>query len=854
MKKAVIMAGGFGTRLRPITCTIPKPMVPIVNKPMMEHIIELLKRHGLNDILSVLFFQPDQITSYFGDGDALGVKMSYVGATDDLGTAGCVGFSREHLKEPFVVISGDVLTDFDLKKAIEFHESKKAMITIILTRVDNPLQFGVVITEKDGRISRFLEKPSWGEVFSDTVNTGIYIIDPEALNYIPKGKEFDFSKDLFPLLLKNNLPLYGYIADGYWKDIGDLGEYLLCHRDIFDGKVDVNIPGTRMNVIGKDVITGENTIIEEKVEMRGGVVIGKNCLIKRGASVINSVIGDNCIIESGAKVSGCVIWNDTYIGQQAVCRENIIGRNCRILSRAFIAEGVVIADECHIGEDAVLKANIKVWPHKLVDAGSTLSTSLVWGEKWNSVLFGANGISGIANIELTPEFAAKIGAACGAFFGMSSNVATSRDSHKTSRLINRALISGILSSGCNVHDLQVMPVPVSRYQLAANNQKGCIHTRISPYDPNMIEIRFYDSNGMSLSVSKQKSIERLFFREDFPRATSDETGTIHFPHRTLDMYVEGLRKYVNTDLIKKQSFKIVIDYAYSPASIIFPQVLGQFGAEAVSLNAFIDESRLSKDAMSHSTSLRQLSTIVQSLNANFGVMLDVGAEKIFIVDETGRILSDDISLAFMSYLVMSTCPAGSKIAVPVTASRIIEEMGEKMGISVIRTKTSLCNMLQDGVNAGVSFIGDGAGGFVFTDFQPASDGMIAICKLMEMLAMTKKSVSDIIRELPHSHVLKVQVPCSWDFKGKVMRNLIEDTRDLNAQLIDGIKIFYENRDWMLIIPDPDKPFFHIHAETDSPETSNRLLKEYSEKIKFWQIKEDIGNDDPQKVQGWKVDL
>ncbi|HOT78156.1 MAG TPA: nucleotidyltransferase, partial [Candidatus Wallbacteria bacterium] len=386
--------------------------------------------------------------------------------------------------------------------------------------------------------------------------------DPEALKYIPEGKDFDFSKDLFPLLLKNKEPLFGYIADGYWKDIGDLSEYLLAHRDVLEGRVDVNIPGTRMNVIGKDVITGENTVIEDHVELRGGVVVGKNCLIKRGASIANSIIGDNCIVETNAKISGSIIWNDCYVGQHVVIKESIIGKQCRILNNAYVSEGVVIADECHIGESSMLKANIKIWPHKVVDSGSTLATSLVWGEKWNKYLFGATGISGLGNIEITPEFAAKIGAACGAFFGKQANVATSRDSHKTSRLINRALISGILSCGCNVHDLQVMPPPVARYQLPANNHKCCIHTRKSPIDPKMIEIKFYDSNGMALSVSKQKAIERFFFREDFARAGCEETGTIHFPHRTVDIYCEGLLKFINAESIRQTPFKIVIDYAY----------------------------------------------------------------------------------------------------------------------------------------------------------------------------------------------------------------------------------------------------------------------------------------------------
>lgn len=222
--KAVIMAGGFGTRLRPLTVGVPKPMVPLANKPLMEHIVNLLKTHGINDVLSVLYYQPENITSHFKDGSAYGISMDYVLAAADFGTAGAVRNAAEHLRSRFIIISGDVLTDFDLAKAIAFHEEKKAMATILLTEVPNPLAYGIVLTKPDGRIDRFLEKPSWGEVFSDTINTGIYIFEPEALDLIPYQREFDFSKDLFPLMLERGLPLYGYVAKGYWRDIGNLNE------------------------------------------------------------------------------------------------------------------------------------------------------------------------------------------------------------------------------------------------------------------------------------------------------------------------------------------------------------------------------------------------------------------------------------------------------------------------------------------------------------------------------------------------------------------------------------------------------------------------------------------------------
>ena len=256
--KAVIMAGGFGTRLRPLTSNIPKPMVPMANKPMMEHIVDLLKTHNIKDVVCTLFYQPDVITDYFGDGSAFGLKMQYRRAEADYGTAGSVCNAKDLLNDRFLVISGDVLTDFDLTAAIRFHEAKKAKTTLLLTHVSNPLQYGVVLTGENGKIIRFLEKPSWGEVFSDTINTGIYILEPEILDLIPEKQEFDFGKNLFPILLEQDLDLFGHIASGYWKDIGSLNEYQDAHMDILRGEIKLQIEGTKEG----NLFIGEGTDIK----------------------------------------------------------------------------------------------------------------------------------------------------------------------------------------------------------------------------------------------------------------------------------------------------------------------------------------------------------------------------------------------------------------------------------------------------------------------------------------------------------------------------------------------------------------------------------------------------------------
>ena len=230
------MAGGEGTRLRPLTSNQPKPMVPIVGKPCMEHIVELLKEHGFDDIVVTLAFMPQAIRGYFGAGESHGVSIRYSVEESPMGTAGSVKLAEDALDESFLVISGDALCDIDLGALVRFHEEKEALVTIGLKSVDNPLEFGIVVTDEDGRIERFLEKPSWGQVFTDTINTGIYVLDPEVLRHVPEGRPFDFSKELFPLLLEMGRPLYGYVADGYWQDIGNLDQFRQANFDALDEK------------------------------------------------------------------------------------------------------------------------------------------------------------------------------------------------------------------------------------------------------------------------------------------------------------------------------------------------------------------------------------------------------------------------------------------------------------------------------------------------------------------------------------------------------------------------------------------------------------------------------------------
>ncbi|MDI6735782.1 MAG: mannose-1-phosphate guanyltransferase [bacterium] len=819
--KGVIMAGGFGTRLRPLTCNIPKPMVPLANKPIMEHIVTLLKRHEIKELIVILYYQPEVIMDYFGDGEKFGVNITYVTATQDFGTAGSVKNATKHLtNEPFLIISGDVLTDFDLSDIIKFHKEKKAQVTITTTVVANPLQYGIIIIDsKTGRINRFLEKPSWGEVFSDTVNTGIYLLEPEVLEHIPVEEMYDFSKDLFPKLLVADSPLYGYIARGYWRDIGNLTEYRLAHYDVLNQQVKLMISGDRKDGIWID----STTMLGEEVNLEEGVIIGKNCSIGEGVKIINSCIGNNCIIEENSKIINSILWDGVHTGIACELQESVIGKGTHIKKGSSLKEETVVGDGCVIGSDCILRTNVKMWPYKIIEDGATLSASLVWGEKWSRSLFGSRGVVGLANMEITPEFASRLGAAYGASFPKGADVIVSRDSHKASRMINRAIMSGILSVGVNVWDMGVVPVPVARFQGNVLNAHGGLHIARASYDPKLLEIRFFESSGLDLSPAKERAIEQLFYREDFRRVKIEETGNISFPYRVIECYREGLLSAINPKLIAQSKFKIIIDYAFGSISTVFPTVLEGLGCEMVALNACPDAEKAVNTPAGISQSLRQLSNIVLTLEANVGFLFDQEAERIFAVDERGRIIPDDLYLAIMVKLACETIEEGY-IGIPVISSRIIAQMNKD------RVKYLKINHKQRILDKGFVMAGNGYGGFIFPQFHASFfDGMFSSLKLLEFLSAKGIKLGEVVDSIPDFYVHHERISCAWELKGALMRWLIEETRAQKVELIEGIKVFHR-KDWVLLLPDPDEALLHIYAEAGSKEKAEELAYEYVEKI------------------------
>jgi mannose-1-phosphate guanylyltransferase/phosphomannomutase len=830
--KGVIMAGGFGTRLKPLTINRPKPMVPVANRPLMEHIVRLLRRHGITDLISILYFQPEHITGHFGDGSAFGVRMRYVTADADYGTAGAVKNAQELIGDDrMMVISGDVLTDFDLADVVTGHEARGAEATIALTRIENPLAFGIVITDAEtGQIERFLEKPTWGEVFSDTINTGIYILEPSVLDRIPPSTAFDFSKDLFPQMLREKAGLFGHVSAGYWRDVGNLEEYRRASEDVLAGRVQLELPGQCREVTGAEVWGQPGAALGHDVRASGRVLLGRNVRVGRGGVLQNVVLGDHCQLGEGVELRNAVLWEGCRVGNGARMSEVVCAGEVVVGARALIRENTILSDRAEVGDRAVVGPNVKVWPDKVVEERAVLTHSLIWGEAWERSLFHGARVNGVANSEMTPEMAARLGAAYGAMLGAGAYVATSRDTDRASRMINRAMMTGFMSVGVNVEDLRQMPIPVVRHAIHHGREAGGIHVRRSPFDPRVVDVLFFDADGRDLPPGKTQSIERLFGREDFPRAGPDGTGDLNFPTRVVEGYREHFLSELDSEAISARRFTLVTDFAYGTTVQVFPGILGGLHTETVSLDAYAAPGRLSRSEDEFREGLGRLGGIVRSIDADLGLWVDPGGEVIYLVDDLGRALAPELTQAV--YVGLAVEYLGMKrVAIPVTSPVITAETIKAHGGEPLWTKTEHHAMMASAMQA--DLVAGSRGEFILPFFIPAYDGMFASAKLLEALARSGLKLSEVAAAYQPIHMLQGRVACSWGKKGAVMRRLIEYTEDEERQLVDGVKVWKDERDWVLVIPHSDKPYFVITAEGRTEESAQALLDEYFGLVERW---------------------
>jgi len=357
--KAVILAGGFGTRIRPLTYLHPKPMLPLVNRPFLYNFISWIRSYSIKDIILSIGYLSKDFEEYFGDGSSMGININYVIEDKPLGTCGAVK-NLEHLLENdcFMVFNGDVLSNINLTEMIKLHKDKKSDITIALTPVEDPTSYGLVPIDEDGRVERFLEKPSWDEINTNLINAGTYIIERKLLDLVPPNENYSFERGLFPSALEIGYRIFGYVSNAYWLDLGTPAKYIQAHHDILNSKVNFDF---REKEILNHIHIGEHTTFEKESLLSGPIVIGNNCLIEKTA-VINplTVIGNNCRIEAGSSISGSVLYDGVTVGKNCIIKDSILSYNVKIKDKVIIENNSVIGDNAEIGDKNILKNHIKI--------------------------------------------------------------------------------------------------------------------------------------------------------------------------------------------------------------------------------------------------------------------------------------------------------------------------------------------------------------------------------------------------------------------------------------------------------------------------------------------------------------
>ena len=832
--KAVIMAGGFGTRIQPLTNSRPKPMLPIVNRPMMEHTMKTLRDLGIKEFIVLLYFKPEVIKNYFKDGKDFGIDIKYVIPDEDYGTAGAVKMAEEYLKDDnFIIISGDLVTDFDFQKIFDYHNKKASRLTITLTSVENPLEFGVVITDEEGKIEKFLEKPSWGEVFSDTINTGIYIIEPEILDYIPQKENFDFAKDLFPRLMEEGIDLMGYNAKGYWRDVGNPDSYREVHDDILHEKVKFRFDYLNKKEFPTGTLYYEGEYQAKDFQINGKVILGKNVKIEKGCKLENVVIGENTTIKENNKIRNTIIWENVFIDKNCnldncvICNDNIIGKNVKAKA------GMILAEGCKIGELVSIDKDITIWPNKIIDEAAILNSNVIWGSRYKNALFENGSIVGRSNIELSCEVVAKIAEAFGSELPLNSNVFISSDYHRSSKMLKRIFVGGLLSTGVNVIDLKIMPAAAMRYNLENDpSVTAGVHFNQSIHDPMSTTITFFNEDALRFNTSFTKSVEKNFFKEKFRKVDFTKIGSLMETeyHKECHNYLEAIEKTIDHKIINKD-FTITVDLMHGNTADILPQLLNTLQISNITLNAYHDENKLSNIKNTIAENKKNVAKIVKNLDMKAGFLIYPNGQRIVLVTDEGEVLEKSKALLTVLYLINLEAKRKNRkfsVFLPVWAPDMMDMEFENLEIK----RGKYINFKKEKLSK-FDLIATVEGNFAFTEFSTHRDSIYASLKIIEMLSSSQSDLSKIVKNLKPFYYNYSKLPCTHALKGKMMRKFLQESRGKKSSTIDGVKIWENESDWILMIPDQYSNHLKLYIQAKDKETGEKIYNKYLDKISEW---------------------
>jgi mannose-1-phosphate guanylyltransferase/phosphomannomutase len=611
-------------------------------------------------------------------------------------------------------------------------------------------------------------------------------------------------------------PIYGHVLDGYWQDIGNLDQFRQANFDALDGRVQLDIPGLQLR---GNVWVSQDVDIEEIEGVVGPAFIGANCRIADGASVgAYSILSRGVTMREGARVVRSVVDAGTYLGRSSVVEGAILGRGCDLRDHVRVHEGVAIGDQVTVGPEASIFPGVRVYPFKEIETGAQVHENVVWETRAASSPFGRDGATGLVNVDLTPETAVRLAAALGTALRRGDRVVASRASADACRMIQRALISGLTSTGVHVADLRISPAAVTRHVLKTQGLQAGVHVGRSSADPEMINIRVFEWPGNQMSARLQNEVEKHFSRHELRRATFAEVGETTYPARVRESYAQDILDSVDVNAVRRRRFRVAIDYGYSPAAFTLPLVLGPLGVEAIGTRGFYVEDDTAGELEPFDTR-----RIVTGVRADLGVVLDRAAERLLLVDERGESVPAELGLLLVVRLLALAGRAG-RIAVPITATRHVDDLVQGSSLEIVRTQHSLADLTRAATEEDVVLAAAPTGGFVFPEVVSGYDAVTTLCKMLELLAGQEQPVSELVAELPRPTLVHSALPCPWSRKGLVMRLLNEYLAPRRLDLSDGVKA-YDERGWVQVVPDEDEPLVQLYAEGETEELTGELAEE-----------------------------
>jgi mannose-1-phosphate guanylyltransferase/phosphomannomutase len=756
-------------------------MLPIMGKPALLHIINLLKKHGITNIIITLQYLPQVVIDYFGDGRDFGVNIEYFIERVPLGTAGSVKNAQSSLSDTFLVISGDSVTDIDLTRALDYHSTKNADATLVLTTVDKPYEYGVVETESDGHINKFLEKPDWTEVWTNTVNTGTYILKKSVLNKFSANEMFDFASDLFPMMLSDGDEIYGYTAAGYWCDIGDAKAYAMCHNDILDGKIVLDIDADYTSVdsskanIHKDAIVGSPCYIGEGVKVGAGAYVSAY-----------SVLGDNCKVGDNARVNSSIFHDRVTVGASTSISNSIVCQNSKIGDFTTLHDASIIGANCVVDDMVTVHPSIKIWSNKHIEQGANVHSNLVWGDHYTRKLFGDDAIVGEVNVDITPEFATRLGTTFSALF-KGGHIGIGYGSGGALLMLKNAFIAGLLSSGAEVYDFDVQTLPTARNAIAFYKLDGGVHLAYNPDDEKpKLTISFLDSNGGNIVRAKERKLEQMFNREDYTRAEAEEIANVN---KLTDYNLFYLHRLLNYDDTAKQ-----IDRMRMPISVECNNKVACELANTV----------LKKIGAGVYTSADEVNNMVTAHIDDLG-------ENVVLYDEKGHKLTSQQYLYLQCKMILEWDKA-QKIVVPMTASNWIDDLAARHGAEVLRSKITKSDIQQTLLQNKLDY-----------QFKLMFDANFMLLQLCRYMNINRMKLWDIVSTLPTMYFASKEIEVDDEVKSQVLGNLarrvdgIFDSSELNG----GLKLARDNG-WVMVSPVKHTNKFKVVAEGATQEIADEL--------------------------------